>query len=367
MLEKSKHDTSKRNLELRKPKKQQVLSHNRVPPTVESLESPDCYVDYTAPLIHVMFAGGIGGSTADFLMHSIDTVKTRLQGQKPIRPLKYQNMLHAYITIFKQEGITRGLYSGVTPAILGSVPATTIYFGIYELTKRKLTAIGIPDTVAHLTAGSVGDVMASTVYVPSEVLKTRLQLQGRYNNPHFFSGYNYKNTWHAAQMLYKYEGPSAFYHGYKATLLRDVPFSALQFAFYEKFKLWATFYANTINQDSQLSLKSEIATGALAGGLAGALTTPLDVMKTILQTQVQKQVKVKKAVSTKQTTPVPPPNVVKYYTGVWEGIIWNYKNLGIKGLFIGIGPRVAWTAMQSGIMFFIYEQVLGLLVNNISD
>lgn len=153
MLEKSKHDTSKRNLELHKPKKQQVLSHNRVPSTVESLESPDCYVDYTAPLIHVMFAGGIGGSTADFLMHSIDTVKTRLQGQRPIKPLKYQNMLHAYITIFKQEGITRGLYSGVTPAILGSVPATTIYFGIYELTKRKLTAIGIPDTVAHLTAG----------------------------------------------------------------------------------------------------------------------------------------------------------------------------------------------------------------------
>ncbi|CAG8707794.1 8935_t:CDS:2, partial [Scutellospora calospora] len=72
---------------------------------------------------------------------------------------------------------------------------------------------------------SVGDMMASSVYVPSE-------LQGRYNNPHFFSGYNYKNTWHAAQTLYKYEGPGAFYRGYKATLLRDVPFSALQFAFY---------------------------------------------------------------------------------------------------------------------------------------
>ncbi|CAG8518800.1 16251_t:CDS:2 [Dentiscutata erythropus] len=350
MLEKSKHDTSKRNLEIRKPKKQQVLSHNRVPSMAESLV---CYTEYTAPLIHVMFAGGIGGSTADFLMHSIDTVKTRLQGQRTIKPLKYQNMLHAYVTIFKQEGITRGLYSGVTPAILGSVPATTIYFGMYELTKRKLTAIGIPDTFAHLTAGSVGDVMASTVYVPSEVLKTRLQLQGRYNNPHFFSGYNYKNTLHAAQMLYKYEGLSAFYHGYKATLLRDVPFSALQFAFYG-ILLWATFYASTINQDSQLSLKWEIATGALAGGLAGALTTPLDVMKTLLQTQVQKQVK--KAVS---STTVPPQNSVKYthyYTGVWEGMIWNYKNLGIKGLFIGIGPRVAWTTMQSGIMFFIYEQ-----------
>jgi hypothetical protein len=68
--------------------------------------------------------------------------------------------------------------------------------------------------------------------VPSEVLKTRMQLQGRYNNPSFISGYNYKNTWHALQMIIKYDGVGALYQGYRATLLRDVPFSALQFAFY---------------------------------------------------------------------------------------------------------------------------------------
>ncbi|CAG8680937.1 8580_t:CDS:2, partial [Scutellospora calospora] len=110
---------------------------------------------------------------------------------------------------------------------------------------------------------------------------------------------------------------------------------------------------------SQLSIEWEIATGSFAGGLAGALTTPLDVMKTLLQTQVQKQVKAKKPVSSKQTTPVTPQSAIKYthyYTGIWEGMIWNYKNHGIKGLFSGIGPRVAWTAMQSGIMFVIYEQ-----------
>lgn len=78
--------------------------------------------------------------------------------------------------------------------------------------------------------------MASFVYVPSEVLKTRLQLQGRYNNPSFISGYNYKSTWHALRMIVKYDGVGALFHGYKATLLRDVPFSALQFAFYGKMR-----------------------------------------------------------------------------------------------------------------------------------
>lgn len=81
------------------------------------------------------------------------------------------------------------------------VPGTTLYFAIYELTKRTLNETSIPEVVSHLTAGSLGDLAASIIYVPSEVLKTRLQLQGRYNNPHFVSGYNYKNTWHATKMV----------------------------------------------------------------------------------------------------------------------------------------------------------------------
>lgn len=174
--------------------------------------------------------------------------------------------------------------------------------------------------------------MASFIYVPSEVLKTRMQLQGRYNNPSFISGYNYKNTWHALQMIVKYDGVGALYQGYRATLLRDVPFSALQFAFYgtyhgnipallysryvlleldsfvvtrqmidrihftlslslylyhiEKFKVAAKKWE--ARPDGQMSLPVETACGAVAGGLAGFLTTPLDVMKTLLQTQVKK-------------------------------------------------------------------------------
>lgn len=115
-------------------------------------------------------------------------------------------------------------------------------------------------------------------------------------------------------------------------------------------------YKNSNN----LSLEWEITTGAFAGGLAGALTTPLDAMKTLLQTQ--KRPSTTKAA--KQPSPA-PSNTSKlthhYYSGIWEGMLWNYKNHGIGGLFRGIGPRVAWTAMQSGLMFVIYEQVLELL------
>jgi hypothetical protein len=133
--------------------------------------------------------------------HSVDTVKTRLQGQAQHRPMKYHNMVQSYRLILKEEGVLRGLYAGITPAMLGSIPGTTLYFGTYEFTKRNLTANAVPEFIAHLCAGSLGDLAASVIYVPSEVLKTRMQLQGRYNNPHFISGYNYRNTWHATRIV----------------------------------------------------------------------------------------------------------------------------------------------------------------------
>ncbi|CRK18073.1 hypothetical protein BN1708_017630, partial [Verticillium longisporum] len=79
----------------------------------------------------------------------------------------------------------------------------------------------------------LGDLASSIVYVPSEVLKTRLQLQGRYDNPYFRSGYNYRGTTDAVRTIVRQEGPKALFHGYKATLYRDLPFSALQLMFWE--------------------------------------------------------------------------------------------------------------------------------------
>ncbi|ORZ10751.1 mitochondrial carrier domain-containing protein [Absidia repens] len=313
------------------------------------------------PYFDTIIAGGIGGSAADFAMHSVDTVKTRLQGQPHHRAPKYHNMFQSYRTILKEEGVLRGLYAGVTPAMLGSVPGTMIYFGIYEFTKRNLTANHIPEVLSHLAAGSLGDLAASIVYVPSEVLKTRMQLQGKYNNPHFVSGYNYRNTWHAAKMIVQYDGWSALFHGFKATILRDVPYSAIQFACYERFKKLAQ--QKCIEPGQQLPLGIDLLTGSLAGGIAGAVTTPLDVMKTLLQTQQSSNGSKKpvslptgtKASTTGKSTTVHQP---KHYSGIMEGLIWNYKHQGVGGLFRGIGPRVFWTSLQSAIMFVIYEQVL---------
>ena len=99
-----------------------------------------------------MIAGGIGGTTGDLLMHSLDTVKTRQQGDPHIPP-KYATMSSSYSTILRQEGIRRGLYGGWVPATLGSFPGTIIFFGTYEYSKRHMIDFGIRPQLAYLTSG----------------------------------------------------------------------------------------------------------------------------------------------------------------------------------------------------------------------
>ncbi|MCJ1245631.1 hypothetical protein MMC30_002835 [Trapelia coarctata] len=340
------------------------------------------------PYWQSMIAGGIGGTTGDLLMHSLDTVKTRQQGDTHIPP-RYTSMSSSYATIFRQEGFRRGLYSGVTPAFLGSFPGTIIFFGTYEYSKRHLIDKGVPHSLAYLAGGFVADFAASFVYVPSEVLKTRLQLQGRYNNPFFQSGYNYRSTLDAARTIIRQEGVSALFYGYKATIFRDLPFSALQFTFYEQEQKWAKQWVGS----RDIGLGLEILTGATAGGMAGVITCPLDVVKTRIQTQInpneaatiiparatnlqqnhtapppinspispiQKVAEQRRQISTSSpSTSVRKPGAVTLDTSsVITGLKLLYRTEGIAGWFRGVGPRAVWTSVQSGTMLVLYQALL---------
>lgn len=217
------------------------------------------------------------------------------------------------------------------------------------------------------------------------MLKTRLQLQGRYKNPYFNSGYNYRSTIDAVRTIVKSEGYSALFHGYKATLWRDLPFSALQFAFYEEERAWAKSYMGS----NHIGLTLEIATAASAGGMAGVITTPLDVVKTRIQTQKNDtsagtsnhpKVSLSPTSSTKhssssspnlratQTRPIStssPSTTLKHHgaatldtSSVMTGLKIIYKTEGVSGWFRGVGPRFVWTSVQSGTMLVLYQTLL---------
>ena len=361
----------------------------------KTIEQDD--VPYRPPYAHAMLAGGLGGTMGDMLMHSLDTVKTRQQGD-PHLPPRYTSMGNTYWTILRQEGVVRGLYGGVTPAFYGSFAGTFLFFGAYEWSKRQMLDLGVTPTMAYLSAGFFADLVISPLYVPTEVLKTRLQLQGRYNNPFFNSGYNYRSSMHALRTIYRTEGLAELFSGYKATIFRDLPFSALQFAFYEQEQKIAKKW---VGLGKDIGLPLEIFTGFSAGGIACIITCPMDVVKTRIQTELDPEVvaaarqkkqekKDKKAAARSGTQTIAtqvsrpssaatefpqqqrhsistssPSTTLKRHghvsldtESVMKALRIIYKTEGLAGWFRGVGPRFVWTGMQSGTMLVVYQKLL---------
>ncbi|KAI8904705.1 mitochondrial carrier domain-containing protein [Gorgonomyces haynaldii] len=298
------------------------------------------------PLQIAALAGSVGGATGDLILHPIDTLKTRMQGQMTTKSIKYKGMISSFRIVLKEEGF-RGLYGGLTASVLGSLTSTFVYFGVYESVKRQMIQNDVNPTVSYLISGGIADIFGGFLYVPSEVIKTRLQLQGRYNNPFSVSGHNYRNTWHALTDILRKRGFGGIYYGWGATMLRDVPFSAIQFTIYETMKY---YFQQTFGT---LSPVHDLVGGLTAGAVAaGGLTTPLDVVKTYLQTQARP-----KAVFLDATKTQP---VMPYYSGVWSCARGIYQRSGVNGLFAGVRVRMMWTGAQSLIMFTVYERLVSL-------
>ena len=132
------------------------------------------------------------------------------------------------------------------------------------------------------------------------------------------------------------------YNGWGATLLRDVPYSAIQFTIYESMKNY--FVKSSFSGDrSKLSSGHDMFSGAVAGAIAGGLTTPLDVIKTYLQTQ-QRRPRPTTFLSTVPGEDLPKAMNVTY-TGIYSTLRGVYRTSGVTGLFSGVGVRMVWTSI----------------------
>ncbi|XP_069668004.1 mitochondrial S-adenosylmethionine carrier protein isoform X3 [Haliaeetus albicilla] len=194
-------------------------------------------------------AGGVAGVCVDLILFPLDTVKTRLQSPQG----------------FRKAGGFRGIYAGVPSTAIGSFPNAAAFFITYENVKSMLhhgsTSYLTPAT--HMVAASLGEVVACLIRVPSEVVKQRAQVSPSSSTLRILS-----------HTLY-HEGIQGLYRGYKSTVLREIPFSLVQFPLWESLKdLWSWKQGHVVD-----SWQSAVC-GAFAGGFAAAVTTPLDVAKT---------------------------------------------------------------------------------------
>mmetsp|Transcript_4070 Transcript_4070/g.13367 ORF Transcript_4070/g.13367 Transcript_4070/m.13367 type:complete len:182 (-) Transcript_4070:294-839(-) len=88
--------------------------------------------------IQTMLIGAAAGAVAQTSCHPLDVVRKRLQLQGlPGRPTQYSNMLDALACIARVEGV-RGLYKGLAPACLATLPSTGSSYVVYEALKAVL-------------------------------------------------------------------------------------------------------------------------------------------------------------------------------------------------------------------------------------
>ncbi|RLN50265.1 hypothetical protein BBJ28_00003747 [Nothophytophthora sp. Chile5] len=169
--------------------------------------------------------------------------------------------------------------------MLGSAPATCLYLTSYEVSKEKLLGIdsfrAFP-SLLYLGAGMAAEALSCVLWVPIDVIKERMQVQGQVK---VSSGTKrtlyYRNTLDAVQTIARTEHLRGLYKGYNATLLSFGPFSALYFMLYEQSKA----LAQTRLGVQELPAHYTLASAALAGATASFLTNPLDLIKLRLQVQ----------------------------------------------------------------------------------
>ncbi|XP_058582233.1 mitochondrial S-adenosylmethionine carrier protein isoform X7 [Neofelis nebulosa] len=258
-----------------------------------------------------LVAGGIAGVSVDLILYPLDTIKTRLQSPQG----------------FNKAGGFRGIYAGVPSAAIGSFPNAAAFFITYEYVKWFLhtdsSSYLMP--VKHMLAASAGEVVACLIRVPSEVVKQRAQVSSSSRTFQIFSN-----------VLYQ-EGIRGLYRGYTSTVLREIPFSLVQFPLWESLKaLWSW------RQDHVVDCWQSAVCGAFAGGFAAVVTTPLDVAKT-------------RIMLAKVGSSTASGNVLSALHGVW-------RTQGLAGLFAGVFPRTAAISLGGFIFLGAYDQTRSLLL-----
>ncbi|GLV35026.1 uncharacterized protein CBL_09506 [Carabus blaptoides fortunei] len=261
-----------------------------------------------------LISGGAAGLAVDISLFPLDTLKTRLQAPQG----------------FLKAGAFRGIYKGLGPQAIGSAPTAALFFCTYESFKTFATPYVSPQFVPliHMTGASLAEVVACIVRVPVEIVKQRRQTSTGISSFKILTD------------AYRHEGlRKGLYRGFGTTVLREIPFSFIQFPIYEYLKVLCSRFLR--NGEAIPSYQVSIC-GAIAGSIAAAVTTPLDVAKTRIML-ADRQIAVSLNINT-----------------VLQSV---YHEKGFRGLFAGFVPRVLWITLGGAIFFGAYDVSRNLTQN----
>ncbi|NWZ62797.1 S2540 protein, partial [Acrocephalus arundinaceus] len=244
------------------------------------------------------------------------------------KPGHFKGTLDAFVKIIRIEGI-KSLWSGLLPTLIMAVPTTAIYFTCYDQLGEALkNRLGRHDEHIPVIAGSLSRFGSVTVVSPLELIRTQMQ----------YCRLSYKQLYLCISTKVAADGWSSLWAGWTSTILRDVPFSAMYWYNYERFKKMMCKEVGANEPTFFVSFTS----GAASGSIAAVTTQPFDVVKTHRQTQLWDSETLKS-------------KLLRDGKSTWAVMRKIVARNGITGLYAGITPRLFKVAPACAIMISTYE------------
>merc|ERR1712142_1017487 len=267
----------------------------------------------------------IGGAASCGITHTavvpLDLVKCRMQ----VDSVKYPSIGQGF-KVTLAEGGTKALARGWAPTLIGYSMQGTCKFGFYEIFKNMYNnALGEEAayqymTWVYLAASASAEFFADIALAPMEAVKVRMQTQPGFAN----------TLREGAPKLMKMEGINGFYKGLPPLWMRQIPYTMMKFACFER--TVETLYKYVVPKPHAECKKSEqlvvtFAAGYIAGVFCAIVSHPADTV------------------------------VSKLNNDVGSTAIGAAKELGMKGLWKGLGPRITMIGTLTALQWFIYDTV----------
>lgn len=267
----------------------------------------------------------VGGILSCGLTHTavvpLDLVKCRLQ----VDAAKYKNLFHGFKVTVAEEG-ARGLAKGWAPTFFGYSAQGAFKFGLYEVFKiQYANMIGEENaylyrTWVYLGASASAEFFADIALSPLEAAKVKIQTTPGYAN----------NMRQAMPKMMGEEGIAAFYKGLVPLWCRQIPYTMMKFACFER--TVELLYKHVVPKPRADCTKGEqlvvtFAAGYIAGVFCAVVSHPADVV------------------------------VSKLNQAKGSSAIDVAKKLGFMGMWNGLTPRIIMIGTLTALQWFIYDGV----------
>eukprot|EP00036_Acanthoecidae_sp_10tr_P008318 CAMPEP_0182919078 /NCGR_PEP_ID=MMETSP0105_2-20130417/2451_1 /TAXON_ID=81532 ORGANISM="Acanthoeca-like sp., Strain 10tr" /NCGR_SAMPLE_ID=MMETSP0105_2 /ASSEMBLY_ACC=CAM_ASM_000205 /LENGTH=296 /DNA_ID=CAMNT_0025056203 /DNA_START=30 /DNA_END=920 /DNA_ORIENTATION=+ len=263
---------------------------------------------------HTLAAGAMAGGFADLLTHPICTVKARLMAQGASKAssaggdvILYRGIIDGFVKIVRHEG-PMATYKGIGIVLIGAAPAQALFFGGMSGVQK---AFSPKSDLANFSAGLVAQICGAVAWVPMEVIKEKMMIQGQVKVKK-----TYNSSISMLTQVVKNEGLGGIYRGFWLQQLTYGPFNGLAVLFYNRFKF-------AFPEDQQESTAVHLGCSAAGYGLAAAITNPFDVVKTRMQVAASN------------------PELFNYSSGM-DCASKMLKHEGILSFMDGVTGRIGW-------------------------